>query len=353
MTKQENKVAKREPYLDCLRIMATFAVIILHTASQYWYAVEVGTYEWRVFSFYDGMVRWSVPVFVMISGALFLGRNISIDKLFKKNVARIVAAFVFWSALYAVVNVITGRSGLKNALREFVEGPTHLWFLFMITGLYILVPLLKKIVANDETTKYFVLISLIFTFVLPYAISILSLYSEKLGSIASGIIKSMDFYFTLGYVSYFVYGYYFSRINVNGKKNLLVCLLGIAGLFVTLFAYVIFPVSEKYTASVFHANMTVNVMLVSVSIFIFFKNSKRLNNMNNVANLLKILSEYSFGAYLVHAMVITQLNHILGFNTLSFNPALSVPIIGIIVFVISYVISGILHHIPVLNRYIV
>ena len=370
----EKKVAKRETYLDCLRIMATFAVMILHLASQNWYAVEVGTYEWRVFSFYDGMVRWAVPVFVMISGALFLNRDISINKLFKINVTRIAVAFVFWSFLYAAVNVVTGRSELKTALREFVEGPPHLWFLFMIIGLYILVPLLKKIVANDEMAKYFLLLSLIFTFILPYATAILSLYSKKLGSIAGQIITNVDFNFTLGYVSYFVYGYYFSRININGKRKLIVCLLGIAGQLVTLFAYVILPVSEKYTSSVLHANMTVNVMLVSVALFILFKNSKRLSNicdrpcdydesngenpdlnttMDNVANVLKMLSKYSFGAYLVHVMVIVQMNHILGLNTLSFDPALSVPVIGIISFVISYVISGILNHIPVLNRYIV
>ena len=84
MKEQLHMPAKRETYFDCLRILATFAVMILHIASQYWYAVDAGTYEWKVFSFYDGMVRWAVPVFVMISGALFLSRDMSLERIFKK-----------------------------------------------------------------------------------------------------------------------------------------------------------------------------------------------------------------------------------------------------------------------------
>lgn len=352
MKEQLHRSAKRETYFDCLRIMATFAVMILHIASQYWYAVDTGTYEWKVFSFYDAMVRWAVPVFVMISGALFLSRDVGLERIFKKNILRLVTAFIFWSALYAIINLITGRSGPKNALREFVEGPTHLWFLFMIVGLYILVPLLKKIVANDELAKYFVLLSLVFTFVLPYIITIISLYSGKIASIAGGILKSVNFNFTLGYVAYFVFGYYFSHINI--KKKWIIYLLGIVGLFVTIFAQVFLPISDKAASSVFHENMTVNVMLISVSIFVFARNNLSFPNASQkTAAMIKKLSEYSFGAYLVHAMVITQLNHILGLNTLSFNPIISVPVIGIVVFIISFAISGILHCIPVLNKYIV
>ena len=354
MEEQLHEPVKRDTYFDCLRILATFAVMILHLSSQYWYVVDVGIYEWMVFSFYDGMVRWAVPVFVMISGALFLGRDISIERIFKKNILRIVTAFIFWSALYAIVNLITGRSELKNALREFVEGPTHLWFLFMIVGLYLLVPLLKKIVANDGLVRYFVLLSLVFTFVLPYTITLISLYAEKIASIASGILKSVNFNFTLGYVGYFVFGYYFSHININTRKKWMIYLLGIVGLFVTIFAQVLFPITDKAASFVFHENMTVNVMLISVSIFVFARNNLSFpNDSDKTAAMIRNISEYSFGAYLVHAMVITQLNHIFGLNTLSFNPIISVPVIGVMVFIISFAISGILHHIPVLNKYIV
>lgn len=359
---------KRMPYFDCLRIAATFAVMVLHLASQNWYAVEAGTYEWKVFNLYDALVRWAVPVFVMISGSLFLSGARSLERIFKKNVRRILTAFIFWSAIYAFANLALGRSGLKNALREFVEGPPHMWFLFMIAGLYILVPLLQKIVEDDRMAGYFVLLSLVFTFAAPYAITIMALYSEKLAEIAGGLLKSVGFNFTLGYVGYFVYGYYFGHIDIKGKKKWAIYLFGILGAVVTLFASAIFPVSAKSASVVFHDNMTLNVMFISIALFILAKNNINLNNASpKTVKTLGKLSDYSFGAYLVHALVITLLNHnpLFKLNTMQFklnivnmeeaalNPLISVPGIAVIVFVISYIISGILHCIPGLKRYVV
>ena len=68
--------------------------------------------------------------------------------------------------------------------------------------------------------------------------------------------------------------------------------------------------------------------------------------------IIFLLSKYSFGAYLIHPFVISVLKY-LGLNTLTFNSLLAVPIIGVIVFCGSFLISGILNHIPILNKYIV
>ena len=64
------------------------------------------------------------------------------------------------------------------------------------------------------------------------------------------------------------------------------------------------------------------------------------------------MSKYSFGAYLFYVLAIT-LRDRMGLDALSFNPLLSVPIIGIIVFVMSFAVSAVLHHIPILRNYAV
>lgn len=358
-----------ETYFDCLRVMAAFAVVVLHLASQNWYLVEPGTYEWHAFSVYDAFVRWAVPVFAMISGALFIGGfPKKLERIFKKNIVRIVTAFTFWSAVYALWDLLSGKAGWKNAVREFVEGPTHLWFLFMIAGLYLLVPFLQKIAENDKLIEYFAVLSLLFTFGLPYAVTVLSLYFEKAGMIAGGYLKNIEFSFTAGYVSYFVLGYYFSRKNVGKKMRLVLYLLGIAGLTVTIFAAQIFSVSEKTACSTFHACMSLNVMLTSIALFLFIKYDGKIRNASHKTKEgLRKLSEYSFGAYLVHILVIKLLDHnplfklntmqfrlnIGRFEEISLNPYLSVPVIAIIAFAISVTISGWLHRIPVLKKYIV
>ena len=69
-------------YADLLRIIATFAVIVLHVSVSKWYESPIREYNWQMFNIYDSLVRWSVPVFVMISGMFFLNPNKEID--FKK-----------------------------------------------------------------------------------------------------------------------------------------------------------------------------------------------------------------------------------------------------------------------------
>lgn len=63
---------KRRYYLDVLRIVAICAIVLLHVAGSYWYQLSVYTSEWQAINLYDCITRWGVPVFVMISGALFL-----------------------------------------------------------------------------------------------------------------------------------------------------------------------------------------------------------------------------------------------------------------------------------------
>lgn len=66
----ENTQPQRIAYFDVLRILATFAVIVLHLSAQHWADTDVHTRAWQAFNLYDSAVRWAVPVFVMISGSL-------------------------------------------------------------------------------------------------------------------------------------------------------------------------------------------------------------------------------------------------------------------------------------------
>lgn len=63
--------------------------------------------------------------------------------------------------------------------------------------------------------------------------------------------------------------------------------------------------------------------------------------------ILKI-SQYSFGIYLVHIIVIEQLGR-LGITASRWNPVIAVPLVVCIVFIISLVISAILNNIPVVK----
>ena len=74
-------------YFDVLRVIAILAVIVLHVAVKPFGNTDVFSFTWEMANMWEGLVRWGVPVFVMISGALFLDptREISFHKLYSKN----------------------------------------------------------------------------------------------------------------------------------------------------------------------------------------------------------------------------------------------------------------------------
>ena len=74
----------RIEYFDGLRAFATIAVIMLHVCAANWYTWPVTVSSWITCSFYDSVVRWCVPCFIMISGALFLDKKINLKRLYSK-----------------------------------------------------------------------------------------------------------------------------------------------------------------------------------------------------------------------------------------------------------------------------
>ena len=74
MKKAENKkdnFAKRVTYLDLLRVIAIFSMMMLHVCAAQFDKIEIASFSWQVLNVYDGIVRFCVPVFVMISGVFF------------------------------------------------------------------------------------------------------------------------------------------------------------------------------------------------------------------------------------------------------------------------------------------
>ncbi len=340
-------------YLDCLRILATFGVMLLHVSAQNWAVAEVNTLEWNVFNFFDSSVRWAVPVFVMISGALFLAGNRSIEQIYKRNVLRLITAWSFWSAAYAWIGLVTVPMSLKDAVLQMMSGHYHMWFLFMIIGLYMIVPFLQKIVGSLELTRYFLILSLMFTFLLPQLVMLFSFTLERGGAVVSGILNNFYFHFAVGFVGYFVCGYYLNNIEIKGRKEGLVYLLGICGLIMTAGFTRVISIRQQAANELFYGYFTVNVLLESIAVFVLAKNHFKWCMNKRIEACIRKFSKYSFGAYLVHAMVLEQLHHFFGIHTLSFHPIVSVIVIVSIVCVISFGISGMLNSIPVLKKYIV
>lgn len=359
MTLQKDVIPKEEHtsriyYFDILRIVAIIAVMALHIAGQNWRSTDVYTPEWTIFNIADSVTRWGVPVFVMISGALFLGGKQSIGHIYKKNISRIVVSLLAWSAVYMIVDAYNNGIDANRMIEEFAFGHFHLWFLYMIIGLYMIVPVIRPMVASQTLVKYFLTLAFFVTFLIPEIVKILQLKYDFASSILSGLLSHMSFSVPVGYIGYFVLGYFLNQIRISLKLELTIYILGVCGFLFTIFAtgFVSHHMGEAYDA--FYYNMTCNVLFEGSAVFVFAKQrlSKICGNIR-IRKIVLTLSSWSFGAYLVHALVLEVLDRRFMLNTMTYHPAVSVPVLLILVGVISFAVSALLNCIPVLKKWIV
>lgn len=339
---------------DVLRVIATFAVMVLHLSAQHWAGVDVSSRAWFAFNLYDSAVRWAVPVFVMISGALFLGRDVSMETILRKNVLRIVAAFAVWSAAYAVIARIFYGFSLVDTLIVFVQGHYHMWFLYMIVGLYLLIPLLRCFTREEKLMRYFLLLAAVFAYLLPQLSTLFLFIEPAVSGLINTILALTHMELPLGFTIYFVGGYYLSRRDFKRSEEGLLYLLGVAGFLFTVFASRKLSIVQSAPSELFYGYSTINVLFMSAAVFVFARQHLGFPGMSEGAlRVLCALSKYSFGAYLVHAMVIEALSGLLHIDTFSCNAFLSVPILAVVVFVISFAVSAGLNQIPFIKKYFV
>ncbi len=345
----ENTQPQRIAYFDVLRILATFAVIVLHLSAQHWADTDVHTRAWQAFNLYDSAVRWAVPVFVMISGSLFLSGSQSIGHILKKNVLRIVTAFLFWSALYALFMVNFEDCPKELGIQQFLNGHYHMWFLFVIVALYLLVPLLRAVVRDEKLLRYSLLLALIFCFLLPQVTALLSLSAgEYLVSLKVTAGKACY------PLAYFLLGYYLSSKEFPLTVKRAIYALG-ALCFVLTFALTsLVSRAEGKAMELFYSYHSINVLLVCAALFLFAREHLNFPNSNEKGHkCIRALSRWSFGAYLVHPLFIESFDIFLHFNTLSLNVFFSVPLLTLLIGALSFLVSALLHQIPFVKKYFV
>lgn len=150
---------EREIFLDKMRVAATCAVVLLHTVTGVMDTTDMGPYpvEQKVFRAAMDLICWCVPVFLMISGYLFLEpkREFPMRRMLTKYCRRIVLALFLFGVPYACLEqMMTERSFRPGMVGEAVlrvlrgESWSHMWYLYLILVLYLVTPLLKWILAR-------------------------------------------------------------------------------------------------------------------------------------------------------------------------------------------------------------
>ena len=346
---------QRVIYFDLLRIAAAFFVVVLHTATSQFGSVAFGSTEWEIFNLYDGMVRWTVPMFVMLSGALFLSKSIPADKLWGKYILRIAIAFAVWSVLY--VFEYQWCNGAQYPLKgqalitHLMRGHYHLWYLIMLVGLYAMVPLLEPVVRSERLTRYFLVLTFVLSILLPTVTAAMGYICPDVHA-AMLEIKPL-FGISFGYLFYFVLGHWLSKKRL-GLWRVPIYVLGVVGFCATVW------LSRYLTARMGHNDFTfytytyLNVMLETVLVFCVFRDLFGGLTVGGVTEkLIGTASKCSFGVYLLHPFVLDLLDKSFLLNTLTFDTWKAMPVVAVVTFIVSYCMSYILNKLPIIKKYLV
>lgn len=333
----------RKCYLDILRVISALAVVFIHVLGAYIDKYPLKTTESYFLIIFDSIIRWSVPVFVMISGAVMLRKEYSYKEILFKAL-RIMLIYVLWSFLYALYAFVDGER-LKNVFSIAVTGATHLWYLPLIAGLYLMIPIFYKIISDKRTTEYVLIVGFIVSFMLPTLAGTIEFLHPFIGNIANELIDMYSLPMISGYPIYFLLGYYVDTYCISKKKLNIIKTLSILSFGISVIGNVL--VSTESCNLFFSNNLTACVFLQSLAIFLFFKS----HNKDYNSNLLSFVSRNTFGIYLIH-YVFTQIlgKYIISTNIFIF--ILFILISSVIIYLISMIISFLIKKIPVLNKLI-
>lgn len=344
---------QREKNYDYLRSISCIAIVLAHVASSYWSVVDRGGSQFVVMTIYNAMTRFAVPVFMMLSAAFLLEPDKGSDiKKCTRRFGKFALNFYIWSAFYAfqsiILKALTGADITKDmwysAGQRFLWGHYHMWFVFLVLGFYLLLPIVSKITEQKTVMEYFLILWVVTRFFAP----LISLVIPKTNFLNTWISK-LDLNMLIGYLGYFVLGYYIRKYGFVNKVRYTLYISGAISLFYIMLETIRQSrLQDKYVEDYFSPS-SFGILILSVAVFTFFASIKR---KNTCPTFIASVAKHSFIIYMLHPFFLEKLN-LMGITTLSFPCEISIPVLTIGIFVCTYLVAVILKKIPYINKILV
>lgn len=333
-------------WINSARLIAIFAVVLLHVAVAAITETAFGSQAWWIGNLYDSAVRWCVPIFVMLSGALLLtpNRQESHCYFYRKRMSKILIPILFWSALFIVwrylkVSIGGNHDEIADISGDLIAGKPyyHLWFLYMILGLYLFTPILRILVnvAHRQSLWIFTILALAIAMLAPLA------------NLVSPTSNSLFITLFLSYLPYYLLGYLINSSQSTLPNRLLISVFLLC---FALTAYAFYEVSASMDigkGSYFYDYLSLTVVPMSLSVFMLLQNLESITKTS--AEQIKMLSGLTFGVYLVHPIPLEVIRFV-GLKPEQHWPALTIPVTAAMVFAISLLITWIMLRLPLIRR---
>ncbi|AMP36149.1 acyltransferase [Ralstonia solanacearum] len=334
-------------WLDAARVISIFAVVFLHISASVVTEADFGSSTWWHGNVYDSLVRWCVPVFVMVSGALLLDERRVEDTIsfYKRRVGRILLPLIFWTIAFIFWNAIKARFsgaefGLTHAVKSVASGKPHyhMWFLFMIVGLYLFTPLIRTLVRHSKRGELWFFVAVMFFF---------SALDELSGVFSDDDSEIFLFWF-LPYVPYFICGHLIATSKKDGGILVSLMVFVVSVLLTAAGCYFLADLKGLDKGIYFYGNLSVSVIPMSIALMWLLRS---LSFSEPVAARLGMMSALTLGIYLVHPVFLESIRFFY-FKAKDYYPLLSVPALSVLIFGGSLMFAFVLRKMPYLKRVI-
>lgn len=333
-----------------LRAIACIAIIVLHifASASIIYGEQIEILVNAFSRLLSNVMMWAVPCFVMISGALLLSkeRKLTYRKLFQKYVLRMLFALIIFSFLFRLFDmVMDGEQISVNILISWLQelftgtGWSHLWYIYLLIGLYLMLPLYKKVAdyGSEFDIKYLLLLYLLFLSLLPLT---------RIWNFSSGFYIHVStiypFYFFCGYAVHE------GILKLNRWIALLSFIL--SSCLIAVLTIIRWESAIEWMEQ-FWSYSSILVIVQSVSIFTLFDCEQfKGSGKGIISKILVEIDQCSFGIYLIHMMFVRLILRYMKFNPYSGNALLNFVLLIVGTFLVSYVCTKILKKIPVLKK---
>lgn len=383
---------KREIWIDWMRVAACFMVILVHSTEPFYLGgdgsliLNQADAFWS--SFFDSFVRACVPLFVVASSYLQFPLHYSAGEFFRRRTVRVLIPFVVWLLVYAFV---WGEpaSNLKSLLLNFNYSAGHLWFVYMLIGVYLLMPLLSPWAEKVGKKELLVYLGIwLFTTFIPLIRDWVSSDPLAFAYGPTGIPRQALyplwgeaswngyglFYYMSGFIGYLLLGLYFRKFvgELSWSKTLGIAIPAWLGGFAITFGGFLrrvyetsggnFPAEGIINDAVYWettwCNDTIGVALMTVAWILLFR--KIRNEGGFYKKVLLPVSKASYGVYLSHILLLVPIGGavrewlgsgdegLLGFWTTPVEIVLS----AVLAFVAVSALSVLIQKIPKIGKYI-
>lgn len=346
--KRENK--DRLIGLDLLKIVSAFMIAVIHASSGVFNNHELGSLVWKEGLILNAVTRFAVPVFLMISGALLLGRKISLDKAIRKAIIAGIALFV-WSFAFILTKKILWNDGnvIHDTLMIFfnkrVSG--HLWYGYLLIWIYLFSPILNIMYESlsNKMRIYFIILGLL----IPSAIDSVIYYF----SLDVQILQNSFFiYMNLGYISVLFMG----RMIYENKEGISLILGGISsviGLVLTILLTEGISRRLGVSTHTFFSELEIGNVMYAFGIMLLGCKLSWKGDNTFIKKIIIKVSELAMGIYFSHALVMWLIGDTISFRGITFKIDNSVPeclLFVVIIFVTTIIMIAPLSNIPYLKK---